>query len=71
VAVALDVARNLLSDWRRREVVERSARDRLGIASVGYDDEAIDELLAKLDAESCTTSWAPRSASFRSSNARP
>jgi RNA polymerase sigma-70 factor (ECF subfamily) len=45
------VARNLLSDWRRREVVERSARDRLGIASVGYDDEAIDELLAKLDAE--------------------
>lgn len=44
------VARNLLRDWQRREAVDRGARDRLGIASVAYD-EAIDELLAKLDAE--------------------
>jgi RNA polymerase sigma factor (sigma-70 family) len=44
------VARNLLRDWQRREVVDRAARDRLGIASVAYDDQAIDELLARLDA---------------------
>jgi RNA polymerase sigma factor (sigma-70 family) len=45
------VARNLLRDWRRREVVDRSARDRLGIGAVGYDDAALDELLTKLDAD--------------------
>jgi RNA polymerase sigma factor (sigma-70 family) len=45
------VARNLLRDWRRREVVDRSARERLGIGSVASDDAMIDELMAKLDAE--------------------
>ena len=45
------VARNLLRDWRRREVVDRSARERLGIGSVGCDDAVLDELTAKLDAE--------------------
>jgi RNA polymerase sigma factor (sigma-70 family) len=44
------VARNLLRDWQRREVVDRAARDRLGIASVAYEDQAIDDLLARLDA---------------------
>jgi DNA-directed RNA polymerase specialized sigma24 family protein len=46
------VARNLYRDWRRREVVDRSARDRLRIASVAYEEQALDELAARLEAES-------------------
>ena len=45
------VARNLLRDAQRREVVDRSARRRLGIAKIGYDDQAIDDLIARVDAE--------------------
>jgi RNA polymerase sigma factor (sigma-70 family) len=45
------VARNLLRDWHRREVVDRSARARLGIAVVAYDEQVVDELVARLDAE--------------------
>jgi RNA polymerase sigma factor (sigma-70 family) len=45
------VARNLLRDAQRREVVDRSARRRLGIATIGYDDQAIDDLIARVDAE--------------------
>jgi RNA polymerase sigma factor (sigma-70 family) len=45
------VARNLLRDGVRRETVEASARRRLGIATVPYDEQAIDELIARVDAE--------------------
>lgn len=45
------VARNLLRDWRRHERVDRSARERLGIAAVAYDEQAVDELVARLDAQ--------------------
>lgn len=44
------VARNL-RDAQRREVSDRSARRRLGIATIGYDDQAIDDLIARVDAE--------------------
>jgi DNA-directed RNA polymerase specialized sigma24 family protein len=46
------VARNLYRDWRRREVVDRSARDRLRISSVEYEESAFDDLAARLEAES-------------------
>jgi RNA polymerase sigma factor (sigma-70 family) len=45
------VARNILRDLQRRAVADRSARRRLGIASVAYDDQAIDDLIARVDAE--------------------
>jgi RNA polymerase sigma factor (sigma-70 family) len=45
------VGRNLLRDAQRREVVDRSARRRLGIATVAYGDQAIDDLIARVDAE--------------------
>jgi RNA polymerase sigma factor (sigma-70 family) len=45
------VARNLLRDAQRRNAVDRSARRRLGIATVGYDDQAVDDLIARVDAE--------------------
>jgi RNA polymerase sigma factor (sigma-70 family) len=44
------IGRNLLSDWRRRGIVDSSARKRLGFASVPYDADAIDDLIARLDA---------------------
>ena len=44
------VARNLLRDAQRREVVDRSARRRLGIATVVHDDQAVDDLIARVDA---------------------
>jgi RNA polymerase sigma-70 factor, ECF subfamily len=44
------VGRNLLSDWQRRGIVDASARARLGIASVPDDADAIDDLIARLDA---------------------
>jgi len=45
------VARNLLRDAQRRDVVDRSARRRLGIATIAYDDQAIDDLIARVDAQ--------------------
>jgi DNA-directed RNA polymerase specialized sigma24 family protein len=45
------VARNLLRDAQRREIVDRSARRRLGMAKVAYDDHAIEDLIARVDAE--------------------
>jgi RNA polymerase sigma factor (sigma-70 family) len=45
------VARNLLRDRQRRDIVDRSVRDRLGIASVAYDEQAVDELIARLEAQ--------------------
>jgi RNA polymerase sigma factor (sigma-70 family) len=44
------VALNLLRDSRRRDAVERRARARLGIATVPYDEEALDELISRVDA---------------------
>ncbi len=44
------MARNLLRDWRRREVVDRSARRQLGIATVAYEEQAVDDLIARVDA---------------------
>ena len=45
------VARNLLRDAQRREAVDRSARRRLGIATIAYDDQTVDDLIARVDAE--------------------
>jgi RNA polymerase sigma factor (sigma-70 family) len=45
------VARNLLRDYQRRDAVDRRARHRLGIRAIPYDAHAIDELIARLDAE--------------------
>lgn len=44
-------ARNLLRDRQRRDAVDRSARRRLGIATISYDEEAVDDLIRRLDAE--------------------
>ena len=44
------VARNLLRDAQRREVVDRRSRRRLGIDTIAYDDRAIDDLIARADA---------------------
>jgi RNA polymerase sigma-70 factor (ECF subfamily) len=44
-------ARNLLRDRQRRDAVDRSARRRLGIATISYDEEAVDDLIGRLDAE--------------------
>jgi RNA polymerase sigma-70 factor (ECF subfamily) len=44
------VALNLLRDSRRRDAVERRARVRLGIASVPYDEQAVDELISRVTA---------------------
>jgi RNA polymerase sigma factor (sigma-70 family) len=43
------VARNLLRDRQRREQVETSARQRLGIAAVPYDAEAVDDLIDRAE----------------------
>lgn len=45
------VARNLLRDRQRRDLVDASARRRLGMAAVHFDAGAIDELIARVDAE--------------------
>ena len=45
------VARNLLRDWKRRDVVDASARRRLRIPVAPYSEQAIDELIARVDAE--------------------
>ena len=44
------VAQNLLRDSRRRDAVERSARQRLGISAVPYHEQAVDELISRLTA---------------------
>lgn len=44
------VAQNLLADHRRRGAVDASARTRLGIVSPAFTAEAVDELIARLDA---------------------
>lgn len=45
------VARNLAWDARRRGSVDRRARRRLEVAAVSFDGEAIDEAIARADAE--------------------
>lgn len=45
------VARNLLRDWQRRDVVDASARRRLRIPVAPYSEQAIEELIARVDAE--------------------
>ena len=45
------MARNLLRDAQRRDLVDASARQWLGIQTVAYDAEAVDELIARVDAE--------------------
>jgi RNA polymerase sigma-70 factor (ECF subfamily) len=45
------VARNLLHDYRRRNVVDATARSRLRIPTVPYDEHAVEELIARVDAE--------------------
>jgi RNA polymerase sigma factor (sigma-70 family) len=44
------VALNLLRDSRRRDIIERRARARLGIATVPYDEQAVDELISRVAA---------------------
>jgi RNA polymerase sigma factor (sigma-70 family) len=44
------VARNLLSDFHRRGIFDSTARTRLGITTPAYDADAIDALIARLDA---------------------
>jgi RNA polymerase sigma factor (sigma-70 family) len=44
------VALNLLRDSRRRDSVERRARVRLGIATMPYDEQAVDELISRVAA---------------------
>jgi RNA polymerase sigma-70 factor, ECF subfamily len=44
------VARNLLLDQRRRQLVEASARRRLDITPVAYDANVVDELISRVDA---------------------
>jgi RNA polymerase sigma factor (sigma-70 family) len=45
------VARNLVRDCERRDAVDRRARRRLGIQSIAYDASAVDELIARVEAE--------------------
>ena len=45
------VARNLLRDYRRRSVVDATARSRLRIPTIPYDEHAVEELIARVDAE--------------------
>jgi len=45
------VARNLMRDRQRRDVVDASARRRLGMAAVPFDAPAIDELIERVEAE--------------------
>jgi len=45
------VARNLLRDRQRRDVVDAGARRRLGMAAVRYDAQAIDELIERVEAD--------------------
>lgn len=44
------VARNLLADFHRRGAVDATARERLGMTTPAYDADAIDALIARLDA---------------------
>jgi RNA polymerase sigma-70 factor, ECF subfamily len=45
------VARNLLRDQRRRELVDRRARKRLGIRTIAYEEQAVDDLITRVDVE--------------------
>jgi RNA polymerase sigma factor (sigma-70 family) len=45
------VGRNLLRDRQRRDLADASARRRLGIRTVPFDAHAIDELIARIDAD--------------------
>lgn len=45
------VARNLLRDAQRRALVDATARRRLGIGTAAYDEEAVDELIARVDSD--------------------
>jgi len=45
------VARNLLRDRQRRDVADAGARRRLGIASVAFDEHAIEDLISRVDPE--------------------
>jgi RNA polymerase sigma factor (sigma-70 family) len=45
------VARNLLRDRQRRDVVDAGARRRLGMSTVSFDADAIDDLIERVDAE--------------------
>lgn len=49
------VARNLLRDRQRRDVVDARARRRLGIATVSFDAQAIEKLIERVDAEELRT----------------
>jgi RNA polymerase sigma factor (sigma-70 family) len=49
------VARNLLRDRQRRDIVDAGARRRLGMATVRFDVQAIDELIERVDAEELRT----------------
>jgi RNA polymerase sigma-70 factor (ECF subfamily) len=44
------VGRNLLRDRQRRDGVDARARRRLGIAAAPYDEQAVDELIERVDA---------------------
>ena len=52
------VAKNLLGDRHRPEVVDASARRRLGMATVSYDAQAIDELIDCIGAQELRAAWA-------------
>jgi RNA polymerase sigma factor (sigma-70 family) len=43
------VARNLLRDWQRRQLIDAAALRRLGIHSAAYDPHVVDELIARVD----------------------
>jgi RNA polymerase sigma factor (sigma-70 family) len=45
------VARNLLADHRRRGVVDASARDRLGMATLRFHEDGLDQLVDRVDAD--------------------
>jgi RNA polymerase sigma factor (sigma-70 family) len=45
------VGRNLLRDQQRRKLVDASARRRLGITSVGFEEQAVEELIAQVEFE--------------------
>jgi RNA polymerase sigma factor (sigma-70 family) len=52
------IARNLLTDWRRRGAVDSSVRTRLGIASRSDEVCVTDELIERLDADTLAASLA-------------
>jgi RNA polymerase sigma-70 factor (ECF subfamily) len=45
------VARNLFRDYQRRNLVDAAARSRLQIPAVPYDEQAVEDLIARVDAE--------------------